>query len=304
MFKKIFLISIICASFIIIPFADAQLSFGKPAYQKSIELILDETNIVQAKHVISSSSGPVDVYLFENMIEESISVTNKDGEELQFGIVGFGNDASISILEPVKENAVVEYNLKNIFWKSDSISKLDIGYPKSFGIKFEEKTEFIFLNNNLIQLNDKKGISINGGGYVIVEYYNEIPKIVKEVEWEENKFNVEIITDSEVNGFNFEQITKSISFEVNEKNKIFSIILPEELLGGPYLVLLDGEKIDYQQQQVKDEKNILLSIKPQSTGEITIIGTTVIPEFSMFIPLIMGFVIVLTIPFMKKFSLH
>ena len=303
MFKKIFLISIICASFIIIPFADAQLSFGKPAYQKSIELILDKTNIVQAKHVISSSSGPVDVYLFENMIEESISVTNKDGEELQFGIVGFGNDASISILEPVKENAIVKYNIKNVFWKSDGISKLDIGYPKSFGIKFEEKTEFIFLNNNLIQLNDKKGISINGGGYVIVEYYNEIPKIVKEVEWEENKFNVEIITDSEVNGFNFEQITKSISFEVNEKNKKYSIILPEELLGGPYLVLLDDEKIHYQ-QQVKDEKNVLLSIMPQSTGEITIIGTTVIPEFSMFIPLIMGFVIVLTIPFMKKFSLH
>ena len=242
MFKKILIISIICVSFAIIPFADAQLSFGKPAYQKSTELILDETNIVQAKHVISSSSGPVDVYLFENMIEESISVTNKDGEELQFGIVGFGNDASISILEPVKENAVVEYNLKNIFWKSDSISKLDIGYPITFEIKFEEKTEFIFLNNNLIQLNDKKGISVNGGGYVVIEYYNEIPKIIEEVEWEENKFNVEIITDSKVNGFNFEQTSKSISFEVNEKNKIFSIILPEELLGGPYLVLLDGEK--------------------------------------------------------------
>mgnify|MGYP000716278064 FL=1 len=253
MFKKILIISIICASFIIIPFADAQLSFGKPAYQKSIELILDETNIVQAKHVISSSSGPVDVYLFENMIEESISVTNEDGEKIEFGIIGFGNDASISILEPVKENAVVEYNLKNIFWKSDSISKLDIGYPITFSIKFEEDTKIIFLNNNLIQLNDKKGISVNGGGYVVIEYYNEIPKIIEEVEWEENKFNVEIITDSKVNGFNFEQTSKSISFEVNEKNKIFSIILPEELLGGPYLVLLDGEKIDYQQQHVLNQ---------------------------------------------------
>ncbi len=219
MFKKILLITIICVSFAIIPFADAQLSFGKPAYQKSIELILDETEIVKAKHVISSSNGPVDVYLFENVIEESISVTNEDGEEIQFGIIGFGNDASVSILEPVKENTIIEYNLKNIFWKSDSISKLDIGYPITFGIKFEEKTEFIFLNNNLIQLNDKKGISINGGGYVVVEYYNEIPKIVKEVEWEENKFNVEIIADSEINRFNFEQITKSISFEVNEKIK-------------------------------------------------------------------------------------
>ena len=161
MFKKILLISIICASFAIIPFADAQLSFGKLAYQKSIELILDETEVVKAKHVISSSSGPVDVYLFENIIEESISVTTEDGKKLQFGIIGFGNDASLSILEPVKENAIVEYNLKNIFWKSDSISKLDIGYPITFSIKFKENTEFIFLNNNLIQLNDKKGISIS-----------------------------------------------------------------------------------------------------------------------------------------------
>ena len=303
MFKKILVISIICTVFAIIPFADAQLSFGKPAYQKSIELILDETNIVQAKHVISSSSGPVDVYLFENMIEESISVTNKDGEELQFGIVGFGNDASISILEPVKENAIVKYNIKNVFWKSDGISKLDIGYPKSFGIKFEEKTEFIFLNNNLIQLNDKKGISINGGGYVIVEYYNEIPKIVKEVEWEENKFNVEIITDSEVNGFNFEQITKSISFQVNEEDKLVTIIMSEELLGGPYLIFLDDEKIKFN-KTMKNENNIVLNIKPEVSGEIVIIGTTVIPEFSMFIPLIMGFVIILTIPLMKKINLH
>ncbi len=75
------------------------------------------------------------------------------------------------------------------------------------------------------------------------------------------------------------------------------------MLGGPYLVLLDDEKINYQ-QQVKDEKNVLLSINPQSTGEITIIGTTVIPEFSMFIPLIMGFLVVLTVPFMKKLNLH
>ena len=43
---------------------------------------------------------------------------------------------------------------------------------------------------------------------------------------------------------------------------------------------------------------------PESKGTITIIGTTVIPEFSMFLPLIMGFLIVLTVPFMKKFNLH
>ena len=42
----------------------------------------------------------------------------------------------------------------------------------------------------------------------------------------------------------------------------------------------------------------------KTTGQVTIIGTTVIPEFSMFIPLIMGFMIILTVPAMRKFSLR
>ena len=304
MFKKILIISIICASFIIIPFADAQLSFGKSAYQELVQLTLDKTDIVQAKHVIGSSNNPVSVYLFEGVIVESISVTNNDGEELQFGILGMGNnEASVSILEPIKENAIVKYNLKNIFWKSDTLSKLDIGYPQTFSIIFAKEVEFVFLNNNLIQLGNQKGINIIDGGYVIVEYFNEIPKLIENIQWEEEKFNVEILSDSIIDEFNFEQTSKSINFQINEKNKIFTIILPKELLGGPYVVLLDNEKIGFWYQE-KDENNVMLSIKPELTGKITIIGTTVIPEFSMFIPLIMGFVIVLTIPFMKKFSLH
>ena len=54
----------------------------------------------------------------------------------------------------------------------------------------------------------------------------------------------------------------------------------------------------------KEGNNVSLSMKPESSGEIIIIGTTVIPEFSMFIPLIMGFLIILTVPFMKKINLH
>ena len=183
MFKKILLISIICASFAIIPFADAQLSFGKSAYQELVQLTLDKTDIVQAKHVIGSSNNPVSVYLFEGVIVESISVTNNDGEELQFGILGMGNnEASVSILEPIKENAIVKYNLKNIFWKSDTLSKLDIGYPQTFSIIFAKEVEFVFLNNNLIQLGNQKGINIIDGGYVIVEYFNEIPKLIENIQ--------------------------------------------------------------------------------------------------------------------------
>ena len=64
-----------------------------------------------------------------------------------------------------------------------------------------------------------------------------------------------------------------------------------------------SEKIRY--SMMEDLDNVVaLSFIPKSSGQITIIGTTVIPEFSMFIPLIMGFIIILTVPAMRKFSLH
>ncbi len=304
MIKELFLISIVFTSIAVIPVVNAQLSFGEQAYQKSIELIVDESEIVQAKHVIGSSNNSVYVKLFENAITESIRVINEEGKELEFGITGIGNEGSVTILS-TNQNIIVEYNLKNIFYKttSDNTLILDIGYPQTFSILFPEKTELIFLNNNVIQLRDKEGITINGGGYVKVQYYSEIPKIVEEVRWEEEKFNVEIITDSKIDKFNFDQESKSITFQVNEKNKFVTIIMSEELLGGPYVVLLDDEKIRFN-KVIKDENYILLNIKPESTGEITIIGTTVIPEFSIFAPLTIGFLIILTLPLMRKFSLH
>ena len=33
---------------------------------------------------------------------------------------------------------------------------------------------------------------------VNVEYYSEMPKIIQEVQWKEDKFDVEIITDSKM----------------------------------------------------------------------------------------------------------
>ena len=81
--------------------------------------------------------------------------------------------------------------------------------------------------------------------------------------------------------FNFDQASKSISFQVNEKNEFVTISMEEELLGGPYVILLNDEKIKYTKSSIK-ENYVTLAMKPESLGEIIIIGTTVIPEFSMF----------------------
>jgi len=297
---SIFLIFVLMS----VPVANAQ--FGIPAYQKSTQVIIDDSQNVQAIHVIESSNKLVIVNMFEGAIQDSITVTDENGKEIEFGINNNSDYGAITIFsssDNTSGDTIVKYNLKNILRQSDNLLTLNIGYPKTFSILFSEKIEFIFLNNNIINFGDSRGVTINSGGYVNVEYYSEIPKLTKEVNWEEDKFNVEIITESQIDEFNFDQIAKSISFKVNEKNKFVTVNMEHKLLGGPYVVLLNDEKIQYTKYS-NNENNTSLTIKPDSSGQITIIGTTVIPEFSMFLPLIMGFLIILTVPFMKKINLH
>jgi len=301
--NQIYLIVLFLALVTVIPTASAQLSFGVEANQKLIEVKLDKSEIVNVKHVIAASNIPVSVNLFNGVVPESIIVTNDDGDEKQFGLLNDGKGNPSLTIFPSKLNIIIKYDLEDTSTLYENLWTVKIQYSETFSVLFSEEIDLFFLNNNIIKLGDKKGIAINYGGSAIIQYYDKIPKIIEEVRWEEDKFNVEIITNSKIDKFNFDQASKSISFQVNEKNKIVTISMEEELLGGPYVILLNDEKIKYSKYSSK-ENYVSLSMKPESPGEIIIIGTTVIPEFSMFLPLIMGFLVVLTVPFMKKFSLH
>jgi len=274
--NKIIITSLMVLALAVIPIAHAQ--FGTPAYQKLTQLIIDESENIQVKHVTGVSNSPVSVNLFEGVITDSIIVTNEDGKELEFGVSGMPDYGSVTIFSP-DQNAIIKYDLKNMFRQSDNLLTLNIGYPKPFSILFSEKTELIFLNNTMIQLGDKKGISINNGGYVNVEYYSEIPKQIEEVSWRENKFDVEIITDSEIDKFNFNQESKSITFQINEKNKFVTINMKEELVGSPYTISLNDEKILYN-KSVNKENYVSLSMKPQAVGEIIVINSEYVQDLN------------------------
>ena len=301
--NQIYLIVLLLALITIIPTASAQLSFGGEANQKLIEVELNKSEIVSVKHVIGASNIPVTVNLFNGVIAESIMVTNNDGDKKEFGLGSDGKGNQSITVFGTKNDLIIKYNLEDVSTLYENLWTVRIQYSETFSVLFSEEIDLFFLNTNIIELGNKKGITVNYGGSPIIQYYDKIPIIVEEVKWEEDKFNVKIITNSKIDKFDFDQESKSISFQVNEKNKFVTINMEEELLGGPYVILLNDEKIKYSKYSIK-ENHISLSMKPESPGEIIIIGTTVIPEFSMFLPLIMGFLIILTVPFMKKFSLH
>jgi len=304
--KNIFLIVVVFSLILVIPMSHAQLTIGGNAEQKLIEMKLDIDGTVSVKHVVSSSNMPVTVQLFSGTISNLV-IINEKGEDMfengaNAGIAYDPQGNQSIVIFPSKQNSIIEYNLESII-PEDNLLTIQTSYAETYSIIFSDEIEMIFLNNNIIFLENKKGVSLNYGGSATIQYYSNTPKIIKEVQWEENEFDVEIITDSKIDKFNFEQTSKSISFQVNEEDKFVTIIMSEELLGGPYLIFLDDEKIKFN-KTMKNENNIVLNIKPEVSGEIVIIGTTVIPEFSMFIPLIMGFFIILTMPLIKKINLH
>ena len=302
--QKIISAIIIFVLITVIPTVYGQLTLGGEAKQELIEVKVNLDGEISVKHVVSPSNTGSTLFLFKNAIipEKNLVGKNEMGNEIQLGIIddGLGNQ-SIFVL-PSKQNTIVEYNL-NKMSLNDNLFNAEISYDEKFSMIFDESIDLIFVNSNPIILDNKKGISISGGGNAKIEFYENELKIIKEAIWEENKFDVEIITDLEIESFNFNQPEKSISFQVNDENKYMTITMSEELLGGPYVILLDDEKI-YYSKILRDENKVSLNIKPETTGQVTIIGTTVIPEFSMFIPLIMGFIIILTVPAMRKFSLH
>ena len=301
--NQIYLIVLFLALITIIPTASAQLSFGGEANQKLIEVELNKSEIVNVKHIIGDSDMPVTLNLFDGVITESIMVTNDGGDEKQFVLGSDGNENQNITIFPSKSNSIIKYNLEDVSTLYENLWTVRIQYSETFSILFSEEIDLFFLNQHLIHLENKKGITVNHGGNAIIQYQDKISKIIEEVKWEEDKFNVEIITNSKIDRFNFDQASKTISFQVNEKNKFVTISMEEELLGGPYVILLNDEKIKYTVSSIK-ENYVSLAMKPESSGEIIIIGTTVIPEFSMFLPLIMGFFIILTLPIMRKVSLH
>ncbi|MBA4447856.1 MAG: hypothetical protein H2B07_03060, partial [Nitrosopumilaceae archaeon] len=141
------------------------------------------------------------------------------------------------------------------------------------------------------------------GCQMLLEYAINESRIYQNVKWEEKEFTVEIRNQNGIDKFVFDQPSKSISFDTIGENRFVTTIIPLELLWEPYVVFLNDEEIPAR-QNINNGTHVWLIINPDTSGTVNIIGTTVVPEFSMMIPLIMGFLVILTLPFMKKFNLR
>ena len=296
--SKIFSILLIISLVAVIPSAYAQITFGEKATQKLVEIRIDSKGNVNVIHVIKSASIPKQVDLIPGTVRD-IFVMDEDGEEKQFSVIG---DNNAVLIMPSREDSILQYKLEDVISEIDNIWTWDFFYLESTSFILPEEVDLLFANERPVFLNEQKGIMCHGCQMLLEFSINESINY-QSVKWEDKEFVVEMASNSNVEEFIFEQSSKSITFNVSEQNRFVITVIPLELLWGPYSVFVDEKKILFQ-EYFNNGTHVWVTFFPETSGEVTIIGTTVIPEFPIIAPLAIGFLMILVLPFMKKFSLH
>lgn len=127
-------------------------------------------------------------------------------------------------------------------------------------------------------------------------------KGVYEIEAEEKKFDVSYSFDGDVVAIDVDQESASLLVGIkNVKASTFEISFPSELLAAKdsqFVVLVDSLETDYTVTYADGKYTIAISI-PETTEEIEIIGTSVIPEFPVGVLMMMGIISAMILVFSK-----
>lgn len=296
--SKIITSFLILSLILIFPQVNAQSESFALADQKSVQITIDIEGNVEVAHQIKDSTEPREL-IFVNGIVSNLEFIDKFGRSEPGEVV---KGAETIVILPNQGELFVKYDLSDALLLKKNIWTLNYSYFETTTFTMPKEVNFFFVNERPVVLEEKKGFNCHGCT-IILEYSIGEPVNHAFVNWENKEYVVEVKTFAEVEKFEFDQPAKKISFKINDSNQFVTTIIPLELLWGPYAVFLDDEKI-YFHEYINNGTHAWVNIKPNTVGEVSIIGTTVVPEFPIIAPLAIGFLIILVVPLVRKFNLH
>lgn len=279
--------------------AFGQLSIGPPAFQENVEVTIHEDGSVNVVHEIRKDNQTRSLELIPGKVS-NLKVVDSENNEKKFGISETEELTTLTLF-PSNKNLFVKYDLKPQLEFVDGMWRWKFLYLHSTKFHLPQNAELIFANGTPVLRQNNESIKCHGC-QMNLEYALDEPEIIKTVNFGDQKFEVKIRTLSQISEFIFDQPSKRISFEV-EDDKFVTVVIPRELLWEPYDVFLDERKIQ-NREFYNDGENIWLNFKTNMTGTVDIIGTSAIPEFPAFIPLVIGITMIIAIQFRNKIILR
>ena len=268
---------IIFTILIIIPTANGQIPIEE-SNQKSIEVIINKTGDVHVKHVIKPLDSPTQIDLIEGE-KSNITVKDQDGNDIVHGSVG---ENEFLMIFPLNDFTIVEYDLSDQLLLIDNFWTWDFLYLESTIFIFPEEIGLVYVNDRPAYLGEAEGITCHGC-QMNLEYSLDEPIFFEKLKIQEKEFLIETRTWGEINPISFDPLLKEVKFEVLEKNRFVTTIIPIALLSEPYQVFLDGEKMFFH-EYLSNSTHVWLNMRPQNSGEVSITDT-ISPEFTEIVDL-------------------
>ena len=142
------------------------------------------------------------------------------------------------------------------------------------------------------------------GVIIVTAGYSLLPNVGKEVGDGSTYFDVEYDFNRVLSTSSIDEEQKSITFEIIgdpiSENHELELRLPSALIDGPYVIWVDGEKIsDFEHIKENDLNTVFLQLTADSKI-LTIVGTSIVPEFGSFVMVILIVSVVGVILISKK----
>ena len=265
----IFSIFSIVALILFFPQVNAQTDSIEEVDQKSLTITINHNGKMTVTHEIRNLDESKEL----NFVKGTISDLKIIDRFAQSAIIEIDEESKSYVISPNQGEIFVQYDiddaiiLKNGFWT------LDFLYLEKTSFFLPDEVDLIFTNERPVYLDEKKGFTCHGC-QLLLEYSIDEPKNIVEINVGDKKFFVEIRTFAEIENFEFDGAKNRISFDIDDKNKFLTTIIPIELLDGPYEIYLDDEKILFQ-DYINNGTHVWLNTKYENSGEMSILGNAI-----------------------------
>lgn len=145
------------------------------------------------------------------------------------------------------------------------------------------------------------------GEVIVTNGYSVIPGVGKDAGNGSMSFDVEYDFNRLLSSATVNEEEKSVTFDIvgvtkSDENNL-EIILPSALISGPFVVFVGDEMVEFEHIEDEDLSILIIPVEANSTS-LTIIGTSVVPEFGMMVMAVMIISITCMIVMHNRFKIQ
>jgi hypothetical protein len=145
------------------------------------------------------------------------------------------------------------------------------------------------------------------GAIIVTDGYSIIPNVGKNVGDGSTIFDIEYDFNRVISAATVNEDENSITFDIvgvtNSDDNDLEIELPSALIAGPFVVFVGDEMVEFE-QIVDDDLSILIISVDAYSETLTIVGTSVVPEFGTTVMAIMIISITVMIVAHSRFKIQ